>query len=113
MAGRTYRTGTAVVALAAAAVLGAPGTGHAAPGEPRVYSAVYEGRHLLVLNDRGTGDARLCHNVFIDGHRLPVHRIDGQYLSTINSYELFPTLRATGEAAIRNLSGADPLPIGC
>ncbi|MEU5979837.1 tyrosinase family oxidase copper chaperone [Streptomyces sp. NPDC047315] len=114
----------------AAGVAGAPPAtpaDPAAPADPAVpvaerFAETYQGRRIegsatvLVPASRSTGVAPASAaghaaehtvEVRIDGRPLHVmRRADGSYLSAVNHYESFPTLRAAARAAVDDLGTA-------
>ncbi|MFH8614094.1 tyrosinase family oxidase copper chaperone [Streptomyces sp. NPDC017979] len=90
----------------------------AAPDATERFAETYRGRRIegsatvLVPARRATGTARASAvehtvEVRIDGRPLHVmRRADGSYLSAVNHYESFPTLRAAARAAVDDLGTA-------
>ncbi|MER7048776.1 tyrosinase family oxidase copper chaperone [Streptomyces jumonjinensis] len=88
------------------------------PAEPERFTEMYRGRHiqgsataLVPVAARGGGrpgpGAVPGAEVRIDGRPLEVmRRSDGGYLSVVNHYESFPTLREAARAAVDELGSA-------
>ncbi|MQS35403.1 tyrosinase family oxidase copper chaperone [Streptomyces katsurahamanus] len=88
------------------------------PAEPERFAEMYRGRHiqgsataLVPVAARGDGrpgpGAVPGAEVRIDGRPLEVmRRSDGGYLSVVNHYESFPTLREAARAAVEELGSA-------
>ncbi|MEU8707827.1 tyrosinase family oxidase copper chaperone [Streptomyces sp. NPDC048565] len=95
---------------------GSPAPEHDAPG-PERFSEQYKGREIKgtatatvpagaqsYAGHAGAAAAEHGTDVTIDGRTLHVmRRADGSYLSTVNHYESFPTLRETARAAVDEL----------
>ncbi|MER5767671.1 tyrosinase family oxidase copper chaperone [Streptomyces sp. NPDC001985] len=92
-----------------------------APGPGRDlerFAEMYRGRHIqggetVIVPAGGTpagappADGVPSVEVRIDGRPLHVmRRADGSYLSSVNHYESFPTLREVARAAVDDLGGA-------
>ncbi|MFD4027923.1 tyrosinase family oxidase copper chaperone [Streptomyces sp. NPDC058576] len=100
----------------------APGAGHGAGHRPSAagterFAEMYRGREIrgsvTVLvpaggaGGAGASGAEPVTEVRIDGRPLHVmRRADGTYLSDVNHYESFPTLRETARAAVDEIGTA-------
>ncbi|WP_405486062.1 tyrosinase cofactor [Streptomyces sp. NBC_00096] len=126
---RRQALGSTVGALAALGLAGA--TAHAAvtgsrPAEPATPAGtideVYQGRHIRITPaatgmDHHTGhhaghDMTGMPTVLIDGRALHVmQNADGTWISVVNHYETFADPLPLARAAVRELQGADLVPM--
>ncbi|MGI5404380.1 apotyrosinase chaperone MelC1 [Streptomyces sp. CA-135486] len=124
----TRRRALGAVAGAAAA-LGVAGTAAAAArsastADPASFDEVYQGRRIQGAPSPGGGHDEHGgghgghgghgggYTVRIDGEELHVMRnADGTWISVVNHYETFATPRAVARAAVRELQGAQLVPL--
>ncbi|WP_328302663.1 tyrosinase cofactor [Streptomyces sp. NBC_00435] len=130
---RRQALGTAAGALAALGLAGA--TAHAAvtgsrsdsPANPAgTIEEVYQGRRIRIIPAATGGDHHGDHHgghhaghdsaalptVLIDGRELHVMRnADGTWISVVNHYETFADPLPLARAAVRELQGADLVPM--
>lgn len=75
----------------------------------------YKGRRITLQSPVQPGAglaASLMSAVLIDGRPLHVMRYpDGRFTSVMNHFQTFPTLRATADAAVDALMGANLVPV--
>ncbi|WP_256107655.1 apotyrosinase chaperone MelC1 [Streptomyces sp. ODS05-4] len=87
---------------------------HPAQHGPAPFDEVYQGRRIQGEPVHGGGhhDGHGGYAVHVDGEELHVMRnADGTWISVINHYEPLADPRAVARAAVRELNGADLVPL--
>lgn len=86
--------------------------------DPAAFDEVFLGRRIQGAADSHSGGHHSGghhgggYRVRIDGDELHVMRnADGTWISVVNHYETFATPRAVARAAVRELQGADLVPL--
>jgi Tyrosinase co-factor MelC1 len=78
------------------------------PGAGSIIDEIYRGRHILAFPPILPTDLP---RAYIDGLELHVMALsDGRYVSVMDHYRPFPTLRDAARAAVDNLRGAALVP---
>ncbi|MBL1097330.1 apotyrosinase chaperone MelC1 [Streptomyces coffeae] len=88
---------------------------------PEPFDEMYQGRHIEGWPEEGDHGGHGGHGgphegmefvVRIDNDDLHVMRnVDGTWVSLVNHYETFPAPRGVARAAVRELNGADLVPV--
>jgi hypothetical protein len=106
---------SAAVGLAAGRALTAPDEAAAAPAAgPEAFDEIYQGRRIQGGPSGGGhhGGHGGGYAVRVDGEELHLMRnADGTWISVINHYEPLATPRAVARAAVRELQGAQLVPL--